>query len=177
MKKILEMNGGPGRVTMPQNDLEPIRLASSPCYLGDADPVYCGFLAGQETIDKLNLLLEAERAGTRVCHLVKNQATKAEDRKKLSGIEQDEAFCCAMLTRHIRRLGGAPSPKTGNFVQKIMAIDDLTDRLRLLARGQKWVADYLRGMLLVVDDNDLYQDLKAMLEQHERNIKAVVAAP
>jgi hypothetical protein len=147
-----------------------VSVSSSPCYIREADPAYLGFLGWAETIDKLDLLLEAKRAGRKVCHSLKNQATNKVEREKLEKIEHDEAFCCAMLAKHVRRFGGEPTRRTGDFLQKIMALNEWADRLKLLDRGQQWVAKYVREMLPAVGDDDLYEDLQEMLSRHEQNI-------
>ena len=39
--------------------------ASPPCFMHEADDAYMGWLTPDETVERLNRLLEAERAGAR----------------------------------------------------------------------------------------------------------------
>jgi nitronate monooxygenase len=64
-----------------------------------------------------------------------------------------------------------PSPATGRFYGKLMAIAGLTKRVAFLNRGQGWVVRRLRDALPRVRDDRLYEDLKVMLEAHEGNIR------
>jgi hypothetical protein len=100
--------------------------------------------AGTTLLDLLGQLLEAERAGARGVGIMSRQAQNARARAALTDIARDEARFCAMLTRHITRLGGVPSTATGAFFDKLMAIEDPAQRLDFLDRGQGWVARKLR---------------------------------
>jgi hypothetical protein len=85
-------------------------------------------------------------------------------------IQRDEARWCAMLARHIKALGAAPSPNVGAFYTKAMAIADLGERVTFLNLGQAWVVRKLREMLPRVRDNVLHAELTEMLRSHEANI-------
>ncbi|MGH6929200.1 MAG: 5-formyltetrahydrofolate cyclo-ligase, partial [Dongiaceae bacterium] len=78
--------------------------ASPPCFMHELDPGYLGYLTTSETIALLNRLLEAERS---------TGSSGAPDRATSSDIAKDEADFCAMLARHITRLGGIPASPTG----------------------------------------------------------------
>jgi nitronate monooxygenase len=125
---------------------------------------------GPTLLDFLGQLLEAERAGARGVGIMSRQAQNARARAALSDIARDEARFCAMLTRHITRLGGVPSAATGAFFDKLMAIEDPAQRLDLLDRGQGWVARKLREALPGITDEALRADLTDMLETHDRNL-------
>jgi hypothetical protein len=90
-------------------------------------------------------------------------------------IHRDEARWCGVLTKAIRRVGGAPSAKTGAFYDKALAIPDLTDRLAFLNRGQGWVVRKLKALLPTIRDETVHADLAAVLASHERNIDLVAA--
>ena len=75
-----------------------------------------------------------------------------------------------MLTRNIKRLGGRPSRVTGNFYGKLLARETLAEQLDLLDRGQSWVVRELQSNLPKIEDETLHDDLKVMLDVHERNI-------
>lgn len=153
------------------DDRENASYASPPCFLHELDPVSLGYMSRTETVELLNRLLEAERAGARGVALMSREATGEPARRTLREIAGDEADFCAMLARHVAGLGGAPSRATGAFFAKLVALDSADARLALLDRGQAWVARKLRDALPRVLDDGLYGDLRRMLEIHERNIE------
>lgn len=126
-----------------------------------------------ELLEFLNLLLEAERAGTRVARESLPECTNDAERGLLDDVFRDEARWCAMLSAAIARLGGQPSQATGDFHQRAMAIADLGERLRFLNRGQGWVARRLGEMIPRVGDGELRQALVEMRENHVANIARV----
>lgn len=146
------------------------RSYSPPCYLREVDPAYAGYLTKPEVLELLNELLEGERAGVRAATHCLTESTNRETHAALRRIAIDEARFCAMLSRHIRDLGGMPSPATGLFYGKLMAIAEFPKRLAFLNRGQGWVVRKLRDTLPRVQDDRLYDDLKVMLQAHELNI-------
>jgi hypothetical protein len=144
---------------------------SAPCYLREADGPYAGYLTSAELIEILNELLEGERAGARATIRFVGESDDERVRAAMRKVSIDEARFCAMLARHIRALGGMPSAGTGGFYDKVIAIAGFPDRLAYLNRGQGWVVRKLRDVLRCVRDDRLYEDLKAMLEAHEANIR------
>ena len=120
----------------------------------------------------LNPLLEGERAGARgVGAMSRQTAASPETRAILRAIASDEARFCALLIRHVARLGGAPSPQTGAFYTKLAALERADERLELLNRGQGWVVRKLTDALPRIADAALRADLRDMLEAHLRNIE------
>ena len=130
-----------------------------------------GHLNRAEVLSLLNQLLEAERAGARGVGAMSKQAVNAESRAILREIAGDEARFCAMLIRHVGRLGGAPSRHTGAFHTKLAALESTHERLDLLDRGQGWVVRKLTEALPRISDTSLREDLKEMLDAHRRNIE------
>lgn len=144
---------------------------SSPaCYAADADDAYMGYAGRDEILAALNELLEAERAGARVALAGSRAAGGAPYGELMLAVRADEARWCAMLSRHIKRLGGTPSRTTGAFHGKAMAIPDLLDRLAFLNRGQAWVVRKLEALTPRVRDDALHGDLREMLAGHHDNI-------
>jgi hypothetical protein len=129
-----------------------------------------------EIIDFLNELLEAERAGARVALDSAREAGTGRFTDLLEHIRHDEARWCAMLLRHIARLGGQASPRMGAFHAKAMAVEGLEARLAFLNRGQGWVVRKLSEMIPRVQDEALNADLQQMLEAHVTNIAATNTA-
>lgn len=148
------------------------RYASPVCYAHEFETTTFTPEARQALLANLNTLLEAERAGARVA--LRTAAEAGEERRPLVvDIHRDEARWCAVLTRAIRKLGGLPSTKTGDFYAKAMAITDLDARMVFLNRGQAWVVRKLNALIPTLPDGQILADLRMMLDAHERNIARV----
>lgn len=155
---------------------EPALEFSSPaCSAKQADDSYMGYASQKDILAILNTLLEAERAGARVTLRTSLEQSAPEARDIVLAIHRDEAHWCAVLLKHIQRLGGEPSPHTGEFYGKAMAIADTQSRLAFLIRGQSWVVRKLHETLPTIRDDALYRDLDAMAKSHEQNIEKVLA--
>jgi hypothetical protein len=123
-------------------------------------------------IDRLNELLEAERAGVDTLSRLFPEARGPAMQTLFEAIRDDEAWSCAGLVRSIETMGGAISPKKGDFAEKVMSEPTLTARLRLLNRGQSWVVKRLDGLLgesLPVSVGGFLTEMKA---RHLANIEA-----
>lgn len=145
--------------------------ASPPCFLREVDPAYLGYLSAAETIALLNQLLEGERAGARGIAEIVRHGAGASNPAVLPQIARDEGRFCAMLIRHITRLGGTPSTRTGSFYEKLIALGKSGERIDLLNRGQAWVVRKLRDALPKISDDALRRDLEDMLDVHQRNVQ------
>jgi hypothetical protein len=121
----------------------------------------------------LNTLSEAERAGGRVLHELTEMARAPELRELLKKVGHDEGYYAGELAAHVRRLGGAPSNKTGDFVEKVRAVNDFRAKLELLNRGQRWVIRKIDENVASVDDADLHAFLVVMAKGHHVNIGAL----
>ncbi len=121
----------------------------------------------------LNMLGEAERAGGRVLHELTEQAESLELKELLKKVGHDEGYYAGELSAHVRRLGGSPSNKTGDFVEKVRAVRDFRGRLELLNRGQRWVIRKIEENLPNLDDGHLRAFLKVMASGHHVNIGAL----
>jgi hypothetical protein len=150
---------------------EPTRPpASPPCFAGEADPAYMGYFANEELAERLNVLLEAERAGVRVAMVLDHEATNPDLKAIAAQLRRDEAHWCQVLSEALGRLGAQPSTKVGDFYEKVMAIEGFEARLAFVNRGQAWVARKVRELLPKVADDGLHTELRAMLEGHDSNI-------
>jgi len=121
----------------------------------------------------LNSLAEAERAGGRVLHELTEMARSPELRELLKKVGHDEGYYAGELAAHVRRLGGAPSNKTGDFVEKVRAVTDFRGKLELLNRGQRWVIRKIDENLASLSDADLHAFLALMAKGHHVNIGAL----
>jgi hypothetical protein len=130
----------------------------------------------EELLAFLNQMLEAERAGARALMHVAKDTAQADISVLAAAIQKDEARWCAMLMGAIKRLGGAPSEKTGAFYDKVMVLTDDKERLALVNRGQDWVVRKLREALPRIEDRELSNHLSVMLTSHEENIAKVAGS-
>jgi nitronate monooxygenase len=122
-------------------------------------------------IEALNEFLEGERAGARTARAFAAESADARMTSLMRRVAKDEAWCCGMLTKHIERLGGEASRKTGAFFEKAMRRQGEQERLEYLNKGQTWVIHKLNELLLEISDRLLQRDLSMMLRMHERNVK------
>jgi len=118
----------------------------------------------------LNSLAEAERAGGRVLHELTALAHSLELREMLKKVGHDEGYYAGELAAHVRRLGGNPSTKTGDFVEKVRAVGDFRAKLELLNRGQRWVIRRIEENVATADDAPLRAFLVVMAQGHRVNI-------
>jgi hypothetical protein len=146
-------------------------FASPPCFLHELDPTWLGYAGREEVLGWLNQLLEAERAGARGIGELSGRVEGDAPHPVLRDIARDEARFCAMLTRHIGRLGGTASTQTGAFYGKLAALGAADDWPGLLDRGQGWVVRRLEEMLPRIGDEALHADLTEMREAHLRNLE------
>lgn len=123
-------------------------------------------------VDRLNELLEAERAGVETLSRLFPEARSPEVRKLFEAVRNDEAWSCAGLARSIKTLGGVMSEKKGNFAEKVMSEPTLAARLRLLNRGQGWVVKRLDGLLGGTLPGSVSEFLEEMKTRHITNIEA-----
>jgi nitronate monooxygenase len=123
-----------------------------------------------------NMLAEAERAGGRILNELSEQAESDELRELLRKLAHDEGYWAGGLASYVRRHGGTPSTATGDFVGKVRAVPDLTGKLELLNRGQRWVIRKIEEQIAKVDDARLRAFLTVMAESHRTNIEAVDTA-
>lgn len=121
---------------------------------------------GDELIDWLQMLLEAEHAGALIMVDSLKEACDEKLIQKLEILHISEAESCQRLRRCLKRLGAIPSREVGAFHAKAMAIANMDERLQLIARGQSWVAKRLSERLPTIRQRWLYDDLQAVLKLH-----------
>jgi hypothetical protein len=126
-----------------------------------------------EVVEFLNTLGEAERAGGRVLHDLEQEASSLELKELLRKTGHDEGYWAGQIGAHIRRLGGEPSNRTGDFIDKVRALNDLKSKIELLNRGQRWVIRKIEERLPGLSDPHLKAFLVVMAKGHHINIQAV----
>jgi len=124
----------------------------------------------------LNSLGEAERAGGRILQELTDQAQSLELREMLKKLGHDEGYYAGELAAHVRRLGGSPSNRTGDFVDKVRAVGNFKGKLELLNRGQRWVVRKIGEQVNNIRDGHLQAFLRVMAEGHEVNIDTLEKA-
>ena len=126
----------------------------------------------EEIINRLNDLLEAERAGVEAASVLQQADQRGITDTELKKFAEDEASACAGLHRAILRYGGQPSSVTGDFGRKFVALKTEGERLKLMARGQAWVVKRLDVLLTMPLDPETQAFLTEMREEHLENIDA-----
>jgi hypothetical protein len=125
-----------------------------------------------EVIAALNELLEAERAGVEVMSRLLAEAPTDELRQLFARVRDDEAWSCAGLAAAVTRLGARISSGKGDFAARVFAVAGLPARIRLLNRGQAWVARRLDRLLEQPLDQETASFLRAMRDTHVTNIES-----
>jgi 5-formyltetrahydrofolate cyclo-ligase len=150
--------------------------ASPACSAHEIAPDYFGTvppLSAAELIDLLNVLLEAERAGAKVlAAFLDDYQRDTPAWRQLAAVQRDEAQNCVILSDLVKKLGGTPSAKTGDFLGKALAVEGRVARLQFLNRGQGWVARKIGEALPQVQQDFARAALSAMSESHLLNIEA-----
>ncbi len=123
-------------------------------------------------VDRLNELLEAERAGVETLSRLFPEARTPEMRELFEQVRDDEAWSCAGLARSLKTLGAVMSEKKGDFAEKVMAEPSLAARLKLLNRGQRWVVKRLDALLGETLPAPVSEFLAEMKVRHLANIAA-----
>ncbi len=90
-------------------------------------------------IDRMQELLEAERAGVLCLSEMAEGAPEGEKKEFLVFLRNEEGRFCAGLHRLIEERGGTPTERTGAFADKVLALGGEAERLALLVKGQAWV--------------------------------------
>jgi hypothetical protein len=152
------MEGRPMQV-FPERDLyeegeeERASYASPPCFMHELDPSYLGYADAAETIAMLNDLL-ARGLG--------NGDRDAAAKAALIGGGEDEVSFQAVLRQHILRLGGRPASSASSLPKTADARCD---------RDRGAVLHKLREILPRIGDGWLHDDLRAMIETLDRQLR------
>jgi hypothetical protein len=126
----------------------------------------------REIVDRLNELLECERAGVEAALGLGASGAPGFTHGELQKFAEDEGWACGGLRRAILRVGGTPSERTGGFAEKVIALASEGERVSLLARGQVWVVKRVEALLAKDLDPQTRAFLVEMREQHLENIEA-----
>lgn len=122
-----------------------------------------------ETI--LNRLLEAERAGHQLLDAMAQETSDPRLKALFANFTEVEVGDVSVLEGLIRLHGGTPSTQTGNFVDRVLNLDNLHDQINLLSRGQAWVARKVEQALALNPPPDIAAFLKEMANRHRHNME------
>jgi len=123
-------------------------------------------------IDRMQELLEAERAGVRCLAAMADAAPEGEKKDFLVFLRNDEGRFCAGLYRLILARGGTPHDRVGSFAEKVLALPGEAERLVLLVKGQAWVVrkiDEIPPGEMTPGEKEFFDDMR---EAHVVNIEA-----
>jgi hypothetical protein len=126
----------------------------------------------QEMIDRLNELLESERAGVEAALRLASSDAPGFSHGELQKFAEDEGWACGGLRNAILRYGGRPAERTGTFAGKVLVLGTEGERVSLLARGQAWVVRRIEALLAKDPDPETRAFLVEMRDQHLENIEA-----
>lgn len=124
-------------------------------------------------LDFYNMLLEAERAGVKVLGELVSQTQDQQLLTLLKKFLRDEGVNCRILIALIHDLDAEPSDKTGAFVEKVLVLDSLEDKIDLLIRGQAWVARKIEEFSPHLPAGSSQLFLEAIKVQHQENVNAL----
>jgi Domain of unknown function (DUF6306) len=120
----------------------------------------------------LNLLLESERAGVVALSSLAEQVANDELKNLLTTSRDDEDAAVCELEALIRTAGGIPSLRTGPFAAKIAGAGTLSEQLKLLIRGEEWVARKVEEALsLATAGGDIHDYLQKMARRHRFEVE------
>ncbi len=117
----------------------------------------------------LNQLLEAERAGHTVLAAMSQETADPQLTALFANFTEVEMSDISVLEGLIRLHGGTPSTEIGDFVDRVLSLDNLHDQITLLSRGQAWVARKVEQALALNPPPDIAAFLKEMANRHRHN--------
>ena len=124
----------------------------------------------KELADFYRMILEAERAGVQSINGIIPSLENGELKSMMETYLRDEGMNCQVLISLINNLGEDPGNKTGDFAEKIRALNTLNEKLELLIKGQEWVAKQIRYNRHLIETASSLYFLEAMKVQHEENV-------
>lgn len=90
-------------------------------------------------IDRMQELLEAERAGVKCLDAMADHAKDMGKKELFSLFRNDEGKFCAGLFGFLQARGAVPTMNIGAFADKVLALPTEAEQVALLVKGQAWV--------------------------------------
>jgi hypothetical protein len=125
----------------------------------------------QELETILNRLLEAERAGHQLLDAMSQETSDPQLKALFANFTEVEVGDASVLEGLIRLHGGTPSARTGDFVDRVLRLDNLQEQVHLLSQGQAWVARKVEQALALNPPPDIAAFLKEMANRHRHNME------
>jgi hypothetical protein len=123
-----------------------------------------------DLVDRMQELLEAERAGVKSLELLAEEASDPERNALFHRFRKDEGRYCAGLHRLIAARGLSPTLAVGSFAEKVRALPTENERIAFLIKGQAWVVRKIGE----IPHEEMKEEEKAFFEEmretHARNI-------
>lgn len=145
--------------------------ASPPCFMHELDPSYLGFLSREEILALLNELLEDVRAETYLMHDIESLDSHRGMSALFRELRTDQARFNVMLIRHIERLGGTPSEKTGEIGARSADNLPIERQLNEFNARQRVLYAKLEAARTRIYQDDLREDLDGMLDSRKQLIQ------
>jgi len=122
-------------------------------------------------VDRMQELLEAERAGVKCLDVMADRATDMGRKELFSLFRNDEGKFCAGLFGFLTARGAAPTANVGAFADKVIALPTEAEQVALLVKGQGWVVrkiDEIPPAEMNADEKPFFADMR---EVHVVNIE------
>jgi hypothetical protein len=120
----------------------------------------------------LNLLLESERAGVVTLGRLAGQVNNDELKSLLTTSCEDEAATVRELEELIQTAGGVPSQQIGPIAAKVAGVGTLSNQLKLLIRGEEWMARKIEEALALAGTSGPIHDyLQKMARRHRFEVE------
>ena len=122
-------------------------------------------------IDRMQELLEAERAGVKCLDVMAKHASDVEKRELFTLFRNDEGKFCAGMFRWLQARGAVPTKNIGAFADKVIALPTETEQVVLLIKGQGWVVrkiDEIPPAEMNAEEKAFFADMR---EVHVVNIE------
>lgn len=116
------------------------------------------------------ILLEAERAGVAAARSLLSVAADSAESDLMALVLDGERESCRVLGRTLLIMGTRGSANIGDFALKVMALDDPSERLGLLIKGQEWVVRKIDEALETGPSREIAVPLAEIRHVHEVNI-------
>ena len=88
-------------------------------------------------VDRMQELLEAERAGVKCLDVMADQASDMGKKELFTLFRNDEGKFCAGLFGFLQARGAVPTTNVGAFADKVIALPTEAERVALLIKGQR----------------------------------------
>lgn len=121
-------------------------------------------------VDRMQELLEAERAGVKCLDAMADHATDMGKKELFSLFRNDEGKFCAGLFRLLQARSAVPTQSVGAFADKVIALPTEAEQVALLIKGQAWVVrkiDEIPPAELGAEEKAFFADMR---EVHVVNI-------